>query len=76
MSAPDPANGIAHARHYFADYETYHDGHAVAWGQVTHSICHNAGITPADVLSALRERAAREQGVDAGAIRLRCICRL
>jgi hypothetical protein len=64
------------SRHYFADYEVYQEGHAVAWGQVTHSARNAADVTAADVVAALREQAARAHDVTAGAIRLRCIARL
>jgi hypothetical protein len=70
MSAPDGP------RHYFADYEVYQDGHAVAWGQVTHSLSGETDVAPASLVHTLRSCAAKDHGVEAGAIRLRCVERL
>ncbi|CAN7410747.1 hypothetical protein LJR143_002382 [Pseudoxanthomonas sp. LjRoot143] len=69
-SAPDAP------REYFADYEVYQEGHAVAWGQVTYRARNAADATAADVVASLRQQAAYMHEVDAGAIRLRCIARL
>jgi hypothetical protein len=68
MSAPDAP------RDYFADYEVYQDGEAIAWGQVTHRTPGDA--VPASLVDMLRARAANAHGVDAGSIRLRCVNRL
>lgn len=69
-SAPD-AIAVAQTRHYFADYEVYDAGQCIAWGQVM-----LACEAPDVAAHALRARAAAQQGVAAGAIRLRCISRL
>jgi hypothetical protein len=63
-------------RHYFADYEIYQDGHAIAWGQVTHSARIDGDDDAAALVAALRAQAARAHDADAGAIRLRGIHRL
>ena len=63
-------------RHYFADYEVYQDGHAIAWGQVTHSMRINDEMAAAALVAALRAHAANVHDVDTGAIRLRGIHRL
>ncbi|SFV28204.1 hypothetical protein SAMN05428990_0922 [Pseudoxanthomonas sp. YR558] len=55
---------------YFADYEVYDVGQCIAWGQAT------LASTPDHAVDALRRCAAEQQAVDAGAIRLRTICRL
>jgi len=68
MSAPDAP------RDYFADYEVYQDGQAIAWGQVTHRI--HGDVAPASLVDTLRARAANAHGVDGGSIRLRCVNRL
>ena len=64
------------ARHYFADYEVYQDGIAIAWGQVTHSTKRGVDRDPDALVAALRTQASRTHEVDAGAIRLRCVHRL
>ncbi|MBD9435554.1 hypothetical protein IB223_05550 [Pseudoxanthomonas sp. PXM03] len=69
-SAPEAIRAASH-RHYFADYEVYDAGQRIAWGQVT-----IACEAPDLAVQALRARAAAQQGVAAGAIRLRCISRL
>lgn len=70
MSAPD------RPRHYFADYEVYQDGHAIAWGQVTHSARMDADAAADALVDILRAHAAKTHDVDTGAIRLRGIYRL
>lgn len=68
--APDAAM----PRAYFADYEAYEDGHAVAWGQ---AVLTCAAQDDADeVIARLRQQAADRQGVPRAAIRLRSVCRL
>lgn len=73
-SAPDGDD--ASPRHYFADYEVYQDGIAIAWGQVTHSAARGVDGDPDALVAALRARASRTHDVDAGVIRLRCVHRL
>lgn len=67
MSAPD------RPRHYFADYEVYQDGHAIAWGQVTHSARMDADAAADALVAILRAHAASAHDVDCGAVRLRGI---
>lgn len=66
-SAPEADSA---ARQYFADYEVYDAGQRIAWGQVTLACAADTAM------QALRRRAAMQQGVEAGAIRLRNISRL
>lgn len=72
MSAPDPRRG------YFADYEIYAGGQAVAWGQIALACDAAAGdaLEPAELLQRLRQAAAGQHGVEAGQVRLRHLCRL
>lgn len=70
MSAPE------WPRHYFADYEVYQDGHAVAWGHVTHCARSATDFNAVAVVDALRDRAARGHDVNPGAVRLRFVTRL
>lgn len=69
MSARD-VDDRASFPHYFADYEVYEAGQCIAWGQST------LASAPDHAVGALRSYAAEQQGVDAGAIRLRTVCRL
>lgn len=69
MSAHDVDDRAA-LPHYFADYEVYEAGQCIAWGQAT------LASTPDHAVGALRRCAAERQAVDAGAIRLRTVCRL
>ncbi|MDR7069126.1 hypothetical protein J2X02_001977 [Pseudoxanthomonas japonensis] len=73
-SAPDGDD--ASPRHYFADYEVYQDGVAIAWGQVTHSTEAGVACTPGALVAVLRAKASHAHEVDAGAIRPRGVHRL
>ncbi|MGS1077200.1 hypothetical protein [Pseudoxanthomonas beigongshangi] len=74
MSAPDFASsGVG----YFADYEVYVMGEAVAWGQITLACANDDGERdPVGLIRRLRQAAADQHGAEAGAIRLRQVCRL
>jgi len=64
--------------HYFADYEAYEGGRAILWGQVTHSVEaeREDALDPAEVVAALRRRAAEAHGVEPRQVRLCHLARL
>lgn len=74
MSVPERA---AAGSGYFADYEVYVMGEAVAWGQITLGCAADAANRdPAGLIRRLRQAAADQHGVDPGEVRLRQVCRL
>lgn len=73
MSAPDSASPGAG---YFADYEVYAMGEAIAWGQITLACSSEDDREPAALIRRLRQAAADQHGAEAGTIRLRQVCRL
>ena len=74
MSVPERA---APESGYFADYEVYAMGEAVAWGQITLGCATEAANRdPAGLIRRLRQAAADQHGVDPGEVRLRQVCRL
>lgn len=73
MSAPDSA---ATAPGYFADYEVYAMGEAIAWGQIALAGAGDGERDPAALIRTLRQAAADQHGAEVGAIRLRQVCRL
>ncbi|KAF1706909.1 hypothetical protein [Pseudoxanthomonas sacheonensis] len=64
--------------HYFADYEVWNSGLAVAWGQValTYRVNENVRFDPAELLAMVRQRAASAQCVEPFEIRVRSLTRL
>ncbi|MDG2525388.1 hypothetical protein P6166_08480 [Stenotrophomonas sp. HITSZ_GD] len=64
--------------HYFADYEGYEGGRPILWGQVTHSIDAETEerLDPAEVVSALRQRAAEAHDIEPRQVRLCQVARL
>lgn len=64
--------------HYFADYEGYEGGRPILWGQVTHSIEaeNEERLDPAEIVSALRQRAAQAHGIEPRQVRLCQVARL
>lgn len=73
MSEPDP---VPPGAGYFADYEVYAMGEVVAWGQITLACAGHGDCGPAMLIRRLRQAAADQHGMEAGAIRLRQVCRL
>lgn len=65
-------------RHYFADYEVWSGGVAVAWGQVALTYPEDEGdcFDPAALLAKIRQRAASLQCVEPFEIRVRSLTRL
>lgn len=64
--------------HYFADYEAYEGGRPILWGQVTHSIdaIDQERLDPAEIVAALRLRAAEAHGIEPRQVRLCHLARL
>jgi len=64
--------------HYFADYEAYEGGRPILWGQVTHSIetVDQEHLDPAELIAALRRRAAAAHGLEPRQVRLCQVARL
>lgn len=64
--------------HYFADYEGYEGGRPILWGQVTHSIEaeNEERLDPAEIVWALRQRAAQAHGIEPRQVRLCQVARL
>lgn len=68
---------VAAGSGYFADYEIYAMGEAIAWGQIALGCAaDDAGRDPAALIRRLRQAAADQHGVAPGEIRLRQVCRL
>jgi len=64
--------------HYFADYEGYEGGRPILWGQITHSVDteDEARLDPAELIAALRRRAADVHGIEPRQVRLCQVARL
>lgn len=73
MSEPDP---VPPGAGYFADYEVYAMGEAIAWSQITLACASDGDREPAALIRRLRQAAADQHGTQTGAIRLRQVCRL